>query len=85
MLISSYLPELINLCDRIVVLRDGRIAGELKRDEFVGGADHGARDGRGNGGRMSTTRHHGASDLRCPSIRDRMNDVALAAGRGRRR
>ena len=33
-LISSYLPELINMCDRILVLRDGRIAGELARDEF---------------------------------------------------
>jgi ABC-type sugar transport system ATPase subunit len=33
-LISSYLPELINLCDRVIVMRDGRIAGELQRDEF---------------------------------------------------
>ncbi len=33
-LISSYLPELINMCDRIVVLRDGRIAGEMSRNEF---------------------------------------------------
>ncbi len=33
-LISSYLPELINMCDRIVVLRDGRTVGECKRDEF---------------------------------------------------
>jgi len=33
-LISSYLPELLNMCDRIVVMREGRIAGELKRDEF---------------------------------------------------
>jgi ribose transport system ATP-binding protein len=33
-LISSYLPELINMCDRILVMRDGEIAGELSRDEF---------------------------------------------------
>jgi ribose transport system ATP-binding protein len=33
-LISSYLPELINLCDRVLVLRDGAIAGELRRDEL---------------------------------------------------
>jgi ABC-type sugar transport system ATPase subunit len=33
-MISSYLPELINMCDRIVVLRDGRTVGELKRNEF---------------------------------------------------
>jgi ABC-type sugar transport system ATPase subunit len=30
-LISSYLPELLNMCDRIVVMRQGRIAGELRR------------------------------------------------------
>jgi ribose transport system ATP-binding protein len=33
-LISSYLPELTNMCDRIVVIRDGRTVGELKREEF---------------------------------------------------
>jgi ribose transport system ATP-binding protein len=33
-LISSYLPELTNMCDRIVVLRDGRTVGELNRNEF---------------------------------------------------
>jgi ABC-type sugar transport system ATPase subunit len=33
-LISSYLPELIEMCDRILVLRDGRIVGELERSDF---------------------------------------------------
>jgi ribose transport system ATP-binding protein len=33
-LISSYLPELLNMCDRIIVLRAGRIAGELARAQF---------------------------------------------------
>ena len=28
-LISSYLPELTNMCDRIVVMRDGRTVGEM--------------------------------------------------------
>jgi ribose transport system ATP-binding protein len=32
--ISSYLPELLNMCDRIIVLRAGRIAGELPREQF---------------------------------------------------
>jgi ribose transport system ATP-binding protein len=32
--ISSYLPELLNMCDRILVLRRGRITGELSRAEF---------------------------------------------------
>jgi ribose transport system ATP-binding protein len=33
-LISSYLPELLNMCDRILVLREGRIVGELHRVQF---------------------------------------------------
>jgi ribose transport system ATP-binding protein len=33
--ISSYLPELLNMCDRILVLRGGRIVGELDRREFT--------------------------------------------------
>ena len=33
-IISSYLPELVNMCDRILVLREGRIVGELKREQF---------------------------------------------------
>ncbi len=33
-LISSYLPELTNMCDRIVVIRDGQTVGELNREEF---------------------------------------------------
>jgi ribose transport system ATP-binding protein len=33
-LISSYLPELTNMCDRIVVMRDGRTVGEMSRNEF---------------------------------------------------
>jgi ABC-type sugar transport system ATPase subunit len=33
-LISSYLPELLNMCDRILVMRDGKVAGVLNREEF---------------------------------------------------
>jgi len=33
-LISSYLPELLNMCDRILVLHEGQIAGELLRAQF---------------------------------------------------
>ena len=32
--ISSYLPELIGICDRILVISNGKIAGELIREEF---------------------------------------------------
>ncbi|AKI97044.1 sugar ABC transporter ATP-binding protein [Kosmotoga pacifica] len=32
--ISSYMPELISICDRILVMREGKIAGELQRKDF---------------------------------------------------
>lgn len=31
-MISSYLPELIAICDRIVVMKEGRLAGEFRND-----------------------------------------------------
>jgi ABC-type sugar transport system ATPase subunit len=34
LMISSELPELIGMCDRIYVMKDGTIAGCFKRDEF---------------------------------------------------
>ena len=33
LLISSELPEILGLCDRILVMRQGRIAGELPREQ----------------------------------------------------
>ena len=32
-MISSELPEVLGMCDRIYVMNEGRIAGELNRDE----------------------------------------------------
>jgi ribose transport system ATP-binding protein len=32
--ISSELPEIIGLCDRALVIRDGRLAGELETSEM---------------------------------------------------
>jgi ABC-type sugar transport system ATPase subunit len=34
LLVSSELPELLAVCDRLYVLCDGRITGEFKRDDF---------------------------------------------------
>ena len=34
-MVSSELPELIGMCDRIYVMCKGRISGELARDEFT--------------------------------------------------
>ena len=33
-MVSSELPELLGMCNRIYVMCQGRIAGELKRSEF---------------------------------------------------
>jgi ABC-type sugar transport system ATPase subunit len=33
-LISSYLPELLNMCDRILVMREGHIVGSVDRTQF---------------------------------------------------
>jgi ribose transport system ATP-binding protein len=33
-MISSYLPELLNMCDRILVMREGKIVGTLDREQF---------------------------------------------------
>ncbi len=32
-MISSEMPELLGMCDRIYVMNEGRIVGELARDE----------------------------------------------------
>ena len=32
-LVSSELPELISLCDRIIVMHEGKITGEINREE----------------------------------------------------
>jgi ABC-type sugar transport system ATPase subunit len=34
-MISSDLPELIGMCDRILVMHDGRIRGEIQREDFA--------------------------------------------------
>jgi len=37
LLISSYIPELMAICDRILVMREGTIAGEITREKFSEG------------------------------------------------
>lgn len=33
-MISSEMPEIVNMCDRIIIMSDGRISGELDKSEF---------------------------------------------------
>ena len=44
LLVSSELPELLAVCDRIYVLCDGRLTGEFERERIRPGGDHGGRD-----------------------------------------
>ncbi len=44
-LASSDTPELVHLCDRVVVLREGRVAAALSQDEISEGAIVGAAMG----------------------------------------
>lgn len=32
--ISSYMPELMSICDRIVIMREGKVVGEIPHEEF---------------------------------------------------
>jgi len=32
-MISSELPELLNMCDRFIVMAEGRVVGELSKEE----------------------------------------------------
>ena len=44
--ISSELPEVIGLCDRVYVMYEGRITGQLDREELDQESNHALRDGR---------------------------------------
>ena len=50
-LISSYLPELLNMCDRILVMREGERGGRATARGVLRGEGHSARH-RSGGGRM---------------------------------
>lgn len=46
-MISSELPEVLGMCDRILVMRNGRITGELASDDATQEKNHAIRDVRG--------------------------------------
>ena len=52
LMISSDLPELLGMSDRIVVMRDGRTTGTLDRGRATPEARHGPRDARMRFGRL---------------------------------
>ena len=40
---STEIPELVHLCDRVLVLYDGRVAAELDGEAIDGAGDHARR------------------------------------------
>ena len=75
--ISSELPELIGVCDRVLVVREGRIAGEVEGDEMTEENDHVSR--LASAKRACTRGAEAASD-RCDRDR-RGRDGPRAVGR----
>jgi rhamnose transport system ATP-binding protein len=49
LMISSELPEVLGMADRVLVMHEGRLTGELSRDEATEEAVVRAATGRGNG------------------------------------
>ncbi len=56
-MVSSDLPEVLALADRIVVMREGRVRGELRRRDGDRGSRDAPRDARGRGLRMKRFWH----------------------------
>ena len=69
MLISSELPEVLNLSTRVIVMREGSVAGELSRAEMTQ-ARVSAPDGRGRrtGDGYRLTAFIAASAYRLPAV-----------------
>ena len=57
-LISSYLPELLNMCDRILVMHEGEVAGVIGREEFTRSASSRSPPGQ----RRPHDRRHGTEE-----------------------
>lgn len=34
-MISSEMPEIIGMCDRVVIMRNGKVTGELQKEELT--------------------------------------------------
>ena len=75
LMISSDLPEVIGVSDRIVVMHEGRIAGELPRRRAGGGGDGPRRSAHWRRARSSPDRR----------LSDRSRSLARAAARRARR
>ena len=55
--ISSELPELLGLCDRVLVIREGRLAGELDADEMSEEAVIRLASGVGTNNKQTAAQH----------------------------
>ena len=66
LMISSELPEVLHVGDRILVMREGRLTAEFGHDGRLGGEDHGRRDRPAAGGRHDDHRDRAPGARRAP-------------------
>ena len=79
LLISSELPEVLGMSDRVLVMREGRLVAELSRAEATAGADHPGR------GRRARRPRDGRSAADVAPHDARRGGVPAARARDRRR
>ena len=70
LVVSSYLPELFGICDRIAVMSRGTLTEALAVDRVDRARGHGSRDPRSGGGfePRGLSRSHERGGSRCPCI-----------------
>ena len=69
-LVSSELPEVMGLADRVIVMKEGRIVDEFPRGALERRDDRRRRDRRRTGGRVKRASRHTAS---CPRARSSLS------------
>ena len=95
LMISSELPEVLGMADRVLVVREGRLIAELRRAEADAGARHARRHRPGHGGgRVTRTARRprpgrqpraGAASIGAPAARSSSSVLPLARDRHRAR
>ncbi len=78
--VSSEMPELIGICDRILVMRSGRIVGEVAGERMTEKRHRGACDGRSHAGSRLRSEPFGKG-LTKRQLRGKMTEAALDSGK----
>ncbi len=84
LMVSSELPEVLGMADRVLVMREGRLVAELSRARGDRGVGHVRRDGTGGGGMTRQSQTPGGRDRAHP-LRRRTARPASSASSSRSR